>query len=58
MVAIADLSWNKIIYAKKDEKVELLSNSGKYSVFKNLEGIEFKVSKELVSLYFREVIKI
>ncbi len=56
MIAIADLTWNRIIYCKRDSKVEMLSRSGKYSVFINQEGIEFKVSNDLVPLYFSEVI--
>ncbi|MDT2392773.1 hypothetical protein P7D58_02495 [Enterococcus avium] len=58
MIAINDLSWNKISFSRKGERVEVVKKLGRKTIFKNRDGVKFSVANSLVNLYFsREEVK-
>lgn len=59
MLALVDLVLNGIVYCKKGMVVQLKNKTGKYSTLSRTyqdgeeqKTIEFKVSNELMPLYF------
>ncbi|EGP5129140.1 hypothetical protein ER578_08485 [Enterococcus faecium] len=59
MLALVDLVLNGTVYCKKGMKLQLKNKTGKYSTLsrtyqdgKKQKTIEFKVSNELMPLYF------
>ncbi|MUO32872.1 hypothetical protein [Enterococcus gallinarum] len=52
MIALADLILDGVIYCEKNMQLEVLRRKGKYSVLRNPDGIKFKVSNEVLRLYF------
>lgn len=59
VLALVDLVLNGIVYCKKGMELQLKNKTGKYSTLsrtyqdgKKQKTIEFKVSNELMPLYF------
>lgn len=52
MIAINNLSWNKISFCQKGDEVEVVKKLGRKTIFRNGEGIEFSVANSLINLYF------
>jgi hypothetical protein len=52
MIVINDLSWNKISFSRKGERVEVVRKLGRKTIFKNRDGVKFSVANSLVGLYF------
>lgn len=52
MIALVELVLDGVVYCTKGMPLEVLKRKGKYSVFCNPNGIQFKVSNEVVPLYF------
>lgn len=52
MIAINDLSWNKISFSRKGERVEVVKKLGRKTIFINRDGVKFSVANSLVRLYF------
>ncbi|MFR3686564.1 MAG: hypothetical protein ACLTXM_16195 [Enterococcus sp.] len=59
MIAINDLSWNKISFCRRGERVEIVKKLGRKTIFINRDGVKLSVANSLVRLYFsNEVIQI
>lgn len=56
MIAINNLSWNKISFCKKGDRVKVVEKKGRKTIFENKDGVIFSVANSLVGLYFSKIV--